>query len=423
MTARNWRIYLMVTAVALLMTVDVMAGGVASFRRNVRRQGVADHVVAFAALQGADSGWGRFEVRDDFLPSGEHRSVKVWLFDLAPEAEYTVEANGVEVGIIMTDHRGAGHLKLQTQGRGHDPVPPDLPPASALVDAVVSDGDGFVVLEGEFRIIREQVSDPAVYCEKIRLEDVTLGQARGYAGVVRKMSGAQIFATMATGLVPQSSYRIVVDDVEVAIVVADDEGQASLELHAPGDENLLPVELMPVDEIYEVQWRLEGQALLLEGFFTGESDCEVHCDTTVGTFAGPNGDNGFLLQKGDLALEIVVNDDTEFEGFEDLSDLEMGDWLKVDACWDGEQLVARSVELKEPHLECHAFPGTFAGPNGDHGFLLQKGDLVLEVVVTDDTEFQRFDDLSELGEGDKLVVFGCRVDDEVVAKWVKRVGR
>ena len=415
-------IWIAVLIFALLCAGETFSGVRGTIRRGGHRQGVADHVVAYAALETLESGtgWGRFVDRDDMLPSGYHRFIKVWLFDLQPDSEYLVEADGVEVGTVMTDHRGAARLKLTTQGQGHDPVPFDLPPASELVEALVIDGSGVVVLEGAFRIIREQVSDPAVYCEKIRLDDVNGGDARGYAGVVRKMSGAQLFATMATGLVPGRTYRIVIDGAEVAIVVADGEGQAGVELHAPADEHVLPEELMPVDEILEVRW-FDGEAPLLAGFFTGESDCEARCDEFEGVFAGLT-DSGFILRKGDREVEIVVTDDTEFEGFDDLSQLVEGDWLEVKACTDGDQLFARSVELEEPERECWEKHGTFVELT-ENGFVLRVGGpdtgADTEIVVTDETEFEGFEYLADLEEGDWLEVEACWDGEHLIARSVE----
>jgi hypothetical protein len=220
---------------------------------------------------------------------------------------------------------------------------------------------------------------------------------------------------MATGLVPGLLYAIVVDTLEVGIVTADEEGQAGLELHAPAEEDALPDALQPVDNIRTVEW-FEGELLILSGVFSGESDSLCH--ELKGWFAGLTED-GFVLKKGAVEVEIVVTDDTEFEGFDDLGDLEEGDRLEVEVCADGERIVARSVELEDRERECGEFRGTFAGLTDD-GFMLLKGDHELEVTVTDETELEGFDDLGELEEGDRLEVEGCWDGERFVARSVER---
>jgi len=416
-------IWIAVTGLMLAGSAQAFAGDHGRSRRAGHRTNVPSHVVAFAALEPVDdggSGWGRFVARDAALPSGMKRTVQVKLFGLLPGTEYTIMADGVEIGSIVTDEDGDGVLKLQTDGEGHDEVPDELPGAADLEEASVYYPEDSMVLFGEFTVVREHVADRLVHFEKIRLEHPTGGDPRGMATVARKKAGAQAVATMGTGLVPGASYRIVVDTVEVGTVTADAQGQAYFERHVPADENPLPASMQPVDDIRIVDWFL-GDVLVLTGTFSGNDDDDEHCAKIRGTVVEATGDL-LVVEVGDRQVEIVITPDTEFDGFDDLSELEMGDVVKVEACWDGEQLVARSVELKEPHPECRAFPGTFAGIV-DGGFTLRVGDSDMKIVVIDDTEFQKFDELSELKEGDKLVVFACRVDGDFVARWVKRVGR
>lgn len=330
-----------------LSAAETFAGVRGAYRRVDQRRSVADHVVAYAALDALNdgTGWGRFVVRDDLLPSGDERTVRVSLFGLEANAEYVVEADGVEVGTIVTDRKGDGAIKLKTRGRSSEDVPSDLPLASEITGASIYDTWQTVVLEGVFTVVREHINDPTVHREKIDLVDETGGDAKGMAAVRRKESGAQGFATMASRLEPGLTYSIVVDTIEVGIVTADEEGQAGLELHVPDEENPLPEALQPVDNIRNVQW-FQGELLLLSGIFTGESDTDDRCHEFHGTFVGLT-DSGFVLRKGDDEIEIMVTDDTEFEGFGDLAELVEGDWLEVKACLVGDDLVAESVELKE----------------------------------------------------------------------------
>ena len=407
---------------AFLFAGETFAAVRDGYRRGGVRRAVPDHVVAYAALDAleSDSGWGRFVVRDDLLPSGDERTVRVSVFGLDANAEYVIHADGVEVGTVVTDRRGDASLKLKTRGRSSEDVPNDLPPANEIVAASVHDAWQTTVLEGEFTVVREHITDPTVHSENIRLEDETGGDAKGMAAVCRKESGAQGFATMAAGLEPGLTYSIEVDATVVGIVTADEEGQAGLELHVPADENPLPDALQPVDNLRSVRW-FQGDLLVLTGVFTGDSDTENRCDELEGWFGGLT-DDGFLLRKGDHEVEIVVTDDTEFEGFGDLSQLEDGDWLEVKACKDGELLIAGSVELEEHERECKELHGAFI-ESTENGFVMRIGGpdtgADTEIVVTDETEFEGFDKLGELEEGDRLEVEGCRDGEFFVAESVE----
>ena len=407
-----------VIVLALLYAGDALAGEKPGIRRGGHRRTVADHVVAYAALDAlpGETGWGRFVVRDDLLPSGDERSVVVSLFGLEPRAEYMVEADGVEVGTIFTDRRGDASLKLKTRGRGSDDVPSELPSADAILEASVSHVLGHMVLDGAFTVIREHVTDPTVHSEKIRLEAEEGFDAEGMAGVCRKESGAQGFVTLVAGLEPGLSYSIVVDTIVVGIVTADEEGQAGLELRVPDDENPLPDAMQPVDNIRNVQW-FQGDLLILSGVFTGESDTDDRCHEFEGQFVQLT-DDGFVLRKHDVDVEIVVTDETEFEGFDDLAELEEGDRLEVEACWDGEDLVATSVELEELERECDELRGEVVSRT-DNGFVLQTGDDRVEVVVTDETRFKGFDSLDDLDGGEYVSLEGCFDGDVIVAWWVR----
>jgi len=390
----------------LVVAGEAFAGGARQHRRVGQRRSVPDYVVAYAALQPLErgSGWGRFVVRDIVLPSGDEKTVRVSVFGLEARAEYLVEADGIEIGSVMTDHKGNGYLKIKEGRSSFDEILNELPPAEDLVSAGIRDAWGSLILDGVFTVVREHVSDPVVHSEKIHLDDETGGDATGMAAVCRKESGAQGFASMAAGLEAGLLYKIVVDTTEVGIVTADEEGQAGIELRVPAEENILPDVLQPVEEIRHVQW-FQGELLLLSGFFSGESDTEDRCHELEGRFSRLT-DDGFVLIKGEVELEISVTDDTVFEGFDSLAQLEDGDWLEVKACSDGDRLVAGTVELEDDEHDCAELHGTFVVATED-GFVLRKHDRDIEIIVFDETEFEGFENLSELEEGDRLEVEGC----------------
>lgn len=144
---------------------------------------------------------------------------------------------------------------------------------------------------------------------------------------------------------------------------------------------------------------------------------EDRCRELEGQFARLT-DDGFVLRKGDVEVEIVVTDETELEGFDDLAQLIEGDRLEVEGCWVGEHQVARSVELEERERECEYLRGTVIGRT-EGGFLLQMGDHRIEVVVNEETELKGFDSLDDLDGGEFVSLEGCFDGDVFVAAWIK----
>ena len=133
----------------LLYGVVTVSGNDASV---VLAECISGTETAFAALDpvGGAEGWGRAVVRDDAQPSGLHRTVQVWLFGMKSRTEYRIEIDGLPIGTILTRPSGSGVLKLQNIGRGHDAVPDDLPPATAVERITVFDLNSAPVLEGMF---------------------------------------------------------------------------------------------------------------------------------------------------------------------------------------------------------------------------------------------------------------------------------
>ena len=91
------------------------------------------------------------------------------------------------------------------------------------------------------------------------------------AKVERESDGKQEFKTRASGLKPGSAYRIEVDAFAAGIVIADAVGQAALELEHPDDENPLPPEMQPIEDVRMVEWKDDQGATVLGGSFTGIS--------------------------------------------------------------------------------------------------------------------------------------------------------
>ncbi len=380
-----------------------------------RAEPAAHHDAAIAALEplGTESGWGRAVVRDDDVPSGLHRTVLIQLHGLEPRTDYLVEIDGLQIGSIRTKPSGSGVLKLQNRGGGHDPVPEELPGADTLEEVTVLDPSLAAVLEGSFTHVSHGGGEKT--CEQeIPLVDVTGGEAAGVAHVEEHDDGHQELETCATGLVAEASYSVVVDSIEVAVVTADDEGQACVHLESPDEDNPIPPELLPVCEIAMVEWFDEAGELLLSGTFSGDDES---CTELQGTVVEVT-ENGFTLDTGDEIVTVVTTTDTEWDDFGD-HELAAGDSLKVEGCWDAEVLVADEVELLDgdDEQDCTEISGTVVEVTED-GFTLDTGEEIVTVATTTDTEWDDFSD-HELAAGDSLKVEGCWDADVLVADEVE----
>ncbi len=399
---RRFEIKVLLLSIAIISLVSLV--GVSGNHRTSRGRVMAQATSssAFAALRpvGAATGWGRVVVRDKDLPSGQQRTVQVWLYGMEPRAEYRITIDDVEIGTIKTRSSGSGVLKLQNTGRGHDPVPADLPPVDLLETAIVYDRDSAPTLEGTFSV-NGHPGGETTYEEEISLVDVTGGDAAGAAEVEMRDGGHQEFRTHATGLDPQIGYSVIVDGLIVAKVTADDQGQARLQLEHPDDENPLPPELVPVSKIGTVEWWISGGDLLLSGSFTGASRCERFTGTVTEVT-----EDGFSIETETGSITVVTDGDTEWDDFGD-HELAVGDKVKVAGCWDGDVFVADKVELKDGGDEeiCTKLVGTVAEVS-ESGFAIESDAGFVTVVTTDDTEWDDFDDRA-LAIGDKVKVEGC----------------
>lgn len=266
--------------VALAMTASM---GDAQTRRIRTHHGPAERVSAIAALTpvGAADGWGRVTVHD--LAEGDtvERAVTVHLYELAPDAAYTVTADGVDLGQIQTDADGAGWLGLRTDHAWLPPVPADLPPAGELALATVVDASMAPTLEGAFVIMGHGSSGPGdlVYQERIHLDAVTDLWQRSMARVARDVDDEQLFDTRGHGLVTGTAYEVRIDGILAGVVTADAVGQAWLSLST--EDGTLPADLQPIEDLRLVEWS-DADGVVLTGSFTGDGTVGGHGDPPHG---------------------------------------------------------------------------------------------------------------------------------------------
>jgi len=278
----------------------------ASLRRSESRSRSSQEAIASLTPVGAASGWGRIKVEDSMRRNVTKREVKVELYDLDASTSYTVEADGIELGAVMTDSSGWAELKLESPDDDNPPVPEGLPAAADLQSASVRDASGAFVLEGSFVGLGGGGEGEDLHEEKIVLTDPSASGAAGVAKVEREASGQQEFDTRATGLMVNAAYTIVVDGFTAGMVTADAVGQARLKLESPDDSNPLPPELQPVEDLRMVEWHDGNGDVVLTGMFTGISndddddgddngggdDDDSGDDNGGGDDDGPGDDNG-----------------------------------------------------------------------------------------------------------------------------------
>lgn len=373
-----------------------------------------EHATAIAALNavGLEDGWGRAVVSDADPPSGTTRSVSVSLHGLTPRTDYTITIEGVDVGTVRTSTGGSAQLKLKNSGRGFDPVPEELPGADQLESVTVFDNSLAAVLVGSFTAIVHCPGE-TVYEEEIELDDVAGGDAEGVAEVEMRDSGYQGFKTLATGLIPGSVYRVTVDGLDVALETADAEGQARVCLEHPSEDDPLPDALKPVSEIREVTWTGPDGAVQLMGSFTGEG--EQDCRELEGEVITIT-DLGFVFAFGSDEITVEVTPETRWIDSRD-HDLQVGDLVEVEGCFVEGVLVAERIKLLKEEHDCERLEGVVVRVETGR-FLLEVGDDVVPVIISDRTEFIRFGD-QELAAGNVVLVSGCFDEDAFFADWIK----
>ncbi len=425
----------------MLMVGLMMAGlaGIADAGREVRRarhtERMTPEAKAIAALTPVDAaaGWGRVKVEEQVQADGTlEREVTAELYSLEPSSDYWVIVDDVVLGQVTTDVDGWAVLKLESPGDEYPPVPDGLPSVADLVSAVVTDASDAFVLEGAF----VQVGDPwddgdgMEYEEKIVLEDVT---GMGVAGIAKVEAEGmkQEFETRASGLVPGDSYNIFVDAFLAGVVTADPVGQARLSLEYPDDENPLPPEMMPVQDLRLVEWTDVSGEILLSGTFTGtpgDDDGHGDHDEYRGEIVALAAD-GFTLSTAMDTYQVVVTAATVFEDFTDLSELQVGDMVEVKGTLEGDTITARKIELKgydddgdDDHGDgMDSYEGQITALAAD-GFTLANGMGTWQVVVTAATVFENFSDLSELQVGDMVEVDGTLDGDTITAAKIELKG-
>jgi hypothetical protein len=244
-------------------------------------QYMADHVSARAALEpiGAVEAWGHAMVMDQLTREGDvRRMAAIRVVGLEADSEYTAYVTVGEaldpteylLGSLTTDVNGDGVLRLGWPEDTHPPVPPELPPADALVLARAYDASQALALEGEFVIDWFGGLGPSnlIYVERIELEPPDDPMLKGVAKVSRTDDDVQTFETRACRLVADSPYQVIVDGTLVAVVTTDGVGHGELVLSTANGS--LPTELQPIEDIRLVDWFDAGGLVVLSGSFTGE---------------------------------------------------------------------------------------------------------------------------------------------------------
>jgi hypothetical protein len=113
---------------------------------------------------------------------------------------------------------------------------------------------------------------------------------------------------------------------------------------------------------------------------------------------------GFEMIAEVSVYEVVVTDETELDGFNDLSELEIGDEVEARGLLQGTTLIASRVKLRSSGEEAR-LRGVIVAFTAD-GFELESDGTVFQVVVTPETELHNFSSLAELAVGDEIEARG-----------------
>jgi len=127
-------------------------------------------------------------------------------------------------------------------------------------------------------------------------------------------------------------------------------------------------------------------------------------DTTLeGTLAAFTPD-GLTLDVDSTMIQVIVTPDTEFQDFNELSDLALGNVLEVRGELEGSTIVADRIRLRTDGGETTLEGGITSFTAS--GFHLNVDSESFEVVVTAATQFQNFTSLSDLEIGDWIKARG-----------------
>ena len=117
--------------------------------------------------------------------------------------------------------------------------------------------------------------------------------------------------------------------------------------------------------------------------------------------------------------DVIVNGETEFDGFAALTDLTIGDFLEVRGQVNGSTIIAERIRLRDDGGES-TLEGAITGFTSS-GFELDVGSTIYEVVITSETLFQNFGSLSDLQIGDDVKAKGDLQETTLTATEVELI--
>ncbi|MCH7648187.1 MAG: hypothetical protein IIA83_06240 [Thaumarchaeota archaeon] len=157
-------------------------------------------------------------------------------------------------------------------------------------------------------------------------------------------------------------------------------------------------------------------------------EIELEGMVETGSITVDGTDGSFTLVTEDGPVPILTNVDTEFEGFDDLSEID-GLEVEVEGMFTNGNFLATEIELEEYEGEVETqsgtqsvteeeeeeikLDGTVTGISG--GTITLETDDGLVTILTDgNTEFEGFDDLSEI-DGLEVKVRAVETNDGLLA--------
>ncbi len=127
--------------------------------------------------------------------------------------------------------------------------------------------------------------------------------------------------------------------------------------------------------------------------------------------------DGFRLDAEGSIYDVVITEQTEFDGFSDLSELEVGYEMEVRGELQGSTIIATRVKLRSDGEDTTLRGLVLA--LGTDSFQLDVDGSTFDIVVTADTELDGFGDVSELTIGQEVEARGTLVGTVLTATRVK----
>jgi len=236
---------------------------------------------------------------------------------LVPGAPYQVVVDGLPVGLVTADDVGQARLRLAAPD-GDNPLPPELQPVENIRHLEWLDESTAVILAGDFT----GASDLRPKQHENPEEEEGLPAVVGTIGAFTDDGWVLIHGAVSVEVVVTPETRLI---------------------------NIVAVDDLKVGDRIKATGTIDGRRLTAETLElkpapngTGGGVGTETLQGLISTFTA----DGFAMAIGMNDVAVSVSPETLFKNFSDLSDLSVGDRVKVRGRFIGDGLAADEVELK-----------------------------------------------------------------------------